>query len=136
MSKSLYVALGVAAVAVAGPAIAHHSTAMFDMKKDVTITGTVKEFQYTNPHSWLYVVGADESGKQGEWGFEAEGPSTLLRSGIKKSSLVAGDKVVVKGHPMRDGRTAAALVSVEKSATGEVLSQNPTLRKPAKVASN
>ena len=51
-------------------------------------------------------------------------------------SLVAGDKVVVKGHPMRDGRTAAALVSVEKSATGEVLSQNPTLRKPAKVASN
>jgi hypothetical protein len=136
MGKSLFIALGVAAVAVGGQAVAHHSIAMFDMKKEVTITGTVKEFQYTNPHSWLYVVGADEAGKQGEWGFEAEGPSTLLRSGIKKSSLAAGDKVVVKGHPMRDGRTAAALMSVEKSATGEVLSQNPTLRKPAKVAAN
>ena len=135
MGKSVFIALGVVGLVVAGPALAHHSIAMFDMKKDVTITGTVKEFQYTNPHSWLYVVGADETGKAGEWGFEAEGPSTLLRSGIKKSSLVAGDKVVVKGHPMRDGRTAAALVSVQK-ANGEVLSQNPTLRKPATVAAN
>jgi len=135
MGKSIFVALGVVAVAVAGPALAHHSIAMFDMKKDVTVTGTVKEFQYTNPHSWLYVTGTDESGKAGEWGFEAEGPSTLLRSGIKKSSLVAGEKVVVKGHPMRDGRTAAALVSIQKTS-GEVLSQNPTLRKPATVAAN
>ena len=135
MGKSIFIALGVVGLAVAGPALAHHSIAMFDMKKDVVITGVVKEFQYTNPHSWLYVVGTDDSGKQGEWGFEGEGPSTLLRSGIKKSSLVAGEKVVVKGHPMRDGRTAAALVSVTKP-NGEVLSQNPTLRKPANVAAN
>ncbi|MEO6341403.1 MAG: DUF6152 family protein [Caulobacteraceae bacterium] len=135
MRKSVFAVAAVGVALVAAPALAHHSVAMFDMKKDVVITGVVKEFQYTNPHSWLYVVGADETGKEGEWGFEGEGPSTLLRSGIKKSSVATGEKVVVKGHPMRDGRTAAALVSITKTS-GEVLSQNPTLRKPATVAAN
>ena len=138
MGRTVFAVLAAGAVvaaAASGPALAHHSTAMFDMQKDVVITGVVKDFQYTNPHSWLYVVGTDEGGKQGEWGFEGEGPSTLLRSGIKKSSVAAGEKVVVKGHPMRDGRAAAALVSITKT-NGEVLSQNPTLRKPAPGAAN
>ena len=135
MRRSVFAVLALGAALVAAPALAHHSTAMFDMQKDVVITGTVKDFQYTNPHSWLYVVGADETGKQGEWGFEGEGPSTLLRAGIKKSSVAPGEKVVVKGHPMRDGRSAAALVSITKT-NGEVLSQNPTLRKPAPGAAN
>lgn len=135
MGRSAFAVLALGVGLIATPVLAHHSTAMFDMKKDVVITGTVKEFQYTNPHSWLYVVGTDESGKEGEWGFEGEGPSTLLRSGIKKSSVATGEKVVVRGHPMRDGRTAAALVSITKT-NGEVLSQNPSLRKPATVAAN
>ena len=130
MRRSIFAVLALATGFVAAPAMAHHSTAMFDMQKDVVITGVVKDFQYTNPHSWLFVVGTDEGGKQAEWGFEGEGPSTLMRAGIKKSSLAAGEKVVVKGHPMRDGRAAAALVSVTKP-NGEVLSQNPNLRKPA-----
>ena len=64
---------------------AHHSATMFDTTKQVTLEGTVKEFQYTNPHSWLLVDVKGSDGKVTTWGFEAEGPSTLFRNGIKKS---------------------------------------------------
>ena len=93
---------------------------MFDGTKTATLQGTVKEFQYTNPHSWLVVNVPDAAGKVTEWSFEAEGPSTLLRSGIKRSSLMPGDKVTVRGHPLKDGRPGAGLVDVTK-ADGTVL---------------
>ena len=89
---------------------AHHSGAMFDDKKTVTLTGVIVEFQYTNPHSWLKVDVKDAKGKVVTWGFEAEGPSTLLRAGIKRSDLMPGMAVTVSGHPMHDGRPAATLV--------------------------
>jgi hypothetical protein len=108
----------------AGAAAAHHSGAMFDATKEVSLAGTVKEFQYTNPHSWLVVNIPDAAGKVTEWSFEAEGPSTLLRAGIKKSSLMPGDKVTVKGHPLKDGRPGAGLMNVTK-ADGTVLSPRP-----------
>ena len=108
------------AAAAATPALAHHSFAMFDMSKQVTIAGTVKDFQYTNPHSWVIVTAAGPDGKQTEWGFESEGPSTLLRAGIKHSSLNPGDKVTALAFPMRDGRPAGSLISVTK-ADGSVL---------------
>lgn len=97
-----------ALVALAVPVLAHHSGAMFDEKKSVTLTGVVKDFQYTNPHSWLLVDVKDASGKVVTWGFEAEGPSTLLRAGIRKSDFRPGTQVRITGHPMRDGRPAAA----------------------------
>jgi hypothetical protein len=108
----------------AGAAAAHHSGAMFDATKEVSLAGTVKEFQHTNPHSWLVVNIPDAAGKVTEWSFEAEGPSTLLRAGIKKSSLMPGDKVTVKGHPLKDGRPGAGLMLVTK-ADGAVLSPRP-----------
>jgi len=110
--KTLVIALTFAAVAV--PAVAHHSGAMFDDKKEVTVTGVVKEFQYTNPHSWMLVDVKAADGKVTTWGFEAEGPSTLLRAGIRKSDLVPGTPVTVVGHPMRDGRPAAAWVKATR----------------------
>jgi len=110
------------------PASAHHSSAAYDRDADVVLTGTIKEFQYTNPHSWLIVEAVDKAGKTVDWGFEAEGPSTLLRAGIKISSLKAGEKVGVTGHPLKDGRPAALLVSVTK-ADGSVLSTNAALRR-------
>ena len=82
MKKVLAVSIA-ALAALSGPALAHHSGSMFDPTKTVTIEGTVKEFQYTNPHSWLEVMVTQPDGKVVEWGFEAEGPSTLLRAGIK-----------------------------------------------------
>jgi hypothetical protein len=113
--KRILFALAGAALACAAPAAAHHSFAMFDNTKQVEVTGTVKDFQYTNPHSWIIVLVPAADGSNVEWGFEAEGPSTLLRSGIKKSSVTAGDKVVARAFPMRDGRPAGALISLKKA---------------------
>ena len=111
-----------------GPVSAHHSSAMYDRDNEVELAGTIKEFQYTNPHSWLIVAVVGKDGKTVDWGFEAEGPSTLLRAGIKISSLKPGEEVVVKGRPMKDGRPAAGLVSAAK-ADGSVLSSNVALRR-------
>jgi len=107
---------------------AHHSAIGYDRNADVELTGTVREFQYTNPHSWLFVQVMDKAGQTVDWGFEAEGPSTLLRAGIKVSLLKPGEKVTVKGHPLKDGRPAALLVSVTK-ADGSVLSTDAALRR-------
>ena len=99
---------------VALPAIAHHSGAMFEATKTITVKGVVKVFEYTNPHSWLWVTVTNDDETTTDWGFEAEGPSTLYRAGIKKNDLKPGDKVTVTGRPMKDGRPAAAWVSLIK----------------------
>jgi len=98
------------AVVLAAPAFAHHSAVMFDDQKEVTVKGTVKEFQYTNPHSWLLVDVKDDKGNVTTWGFEAEGPSTLTRAGIRKSDFAPGTEITITGNPMRDGRPAAAWI--------------------------
>jgi len=124
--------LTVSLVAMAGSAAAHHSAAMFDFSKTVTVQGTVKEFQYTNPHSWLQVLVVGADGKNVEWGFETEGPSTLLRSGIKAKTFQPGDKVTIVASPMRDGRPAGAWISATK-ADGTVYNLRPG-PKPAAAA--
>lgn len=99
-----------ALLVVAAPSWGHHSSYMFDDERTVTLEGVVKEFQYTNPHSWLLVDVTDDDGNVTTWGFEAEGPSTLQRAGIRPSDLPAGTKLTITGNPMRDGRPAAAWV--------------------------
>ena len=105
-------------------ALAHHAAAMFETEKTVTVSGTVEEFAYVNPHAWLYVVVTDDKGEETLWGFEAEGPSALMRAGIKNNALQPGDLVTVTARPLRDGRPAGALVSVTK-ADGTVLVPRP-----------
>jgi hypothetical protein len=109
-----------AVVALVEPAVAHHSGAMFDDKKEVTLTGTIKEFQYTNPHSWLIVDVKGSDGKVTTWGFEAEGPSSLLRAGIRKSDLTPGMEVTITGHPMKDGRPAATLMRATRLSDNKI----------------
>ena len=94
---------------VAAPLLveAHHSGVMFDETKEITVEGVVKEFQYTNPHSWL-LIDVTQNGTTTTWGFEAEGPTTLRQMGVRPSDFVPGTKVSATGHPMRDGRPAAA----------------------------
>jgi len=89
---------------------AHHSATMFDDKKTVTVQGVVREFQYTNPHSWLLVDVTGKDGKVTTWGFEAEGPTTLQRAGIRPSDLKKGTKLTITGNPMKDGKPAAIWV--------------------------
>jgi hypothetical protein len=105
-------------------ALAHHAAAMFETEKTITVSGTVEEFAYVNPHAWLYVVVTDDKGEETLWGFEAEGPSALMRAGIKNNTLRPGDLVTVTARPLRDGRPAGALVSVTK-ADGTVLAPRP-----------
>jgi hypothetical protein len=103
-------ALCLTVLALHAPAQAHHSATMFDFTKVVELSGTVKEFQYSNPHSWLLVDVSSADGTVTTWGFEAEGPSTLMRSGIRKGDLPAGTSITIRGNPMRDGRSAAAWI--------------------------
>jgi hypothetical protein len=98
------------AMAATVTASAHHSGAMFEERRTVTFEGVIKEMQWTNPHSWLLVDVTGEDGKVTTWGFEAEGPSTLRRAGIRPSDLRAGARITITGRPMKDGRTAAAWV--------------------------
>ena len=99
----------VAMIGAAGPASAHHSGAMFEETKTVTMEGVVKEFQYTNPHSWLLVDVKGKDGKVTTWGFEAEGPTTLQRAGIRPSEFPVGTKLTITGRPMKDGRPGGGL---------------------------
>ena len=102
--------VAIAIVLAGAPALAHHSATMFEDSKTVAVEGVVKEFQYTNPHSWLLVDVRDKTGKVITWGFEAEGPSTLQRAGIRPSEFPVGTKVTMTGRPMKDGRPAAIWV--------------------------
>jgi hypothetical protein len=89
---------------------AHHSASMFDRTSIVEVSGEVREFQYTNPHSWLLVDVTNEDGSVTTWGFEAEGPSTLMRAGIRKGDLPVGTPITIRGNPMKDGRSAGAWI--------------------------
>src|SRR5260370_41509815 len=90
--------------AFAAPALAHHSFAMFDADKTVTLAGTVKEFEWTNPHSWIRITAADAaSGAIGEWAFEIGSPCQLGTRGMKHDSMKTGGKINIQAQPMKDG---------------------------------
>jgi hypothetical protein len=96
--------VAIAVAAFTAPAIAHHSFAMFDDTKTVTLSGTVKEFEWVNPHSWLRVTVNDEkTGKAAVWALELSSPSRLVTMGMHADSVKPGDVVSVTFHPMKDG---------------------------------
>ena len=111
ISKTMLVLAGAATLAAA-PAFAHHSFAMFDNTKDVTLEGTVKEFQWTNPHSWVQLMVKDASGKEVEWSVEAGSPNGLSRQGWTRHAAKPGDKASIVVHPLKDGTAGGSLVSM------------------------
>lgn len=106
-TRGFLAAFGVAAIsfcALAPPAIAHHSFAMFDRTKLIAYAGTLKEFERTNPHSWLHVIVKDPAtGRDNEWSFEMGALAQLQQQGLSANSLKAGDRVTVEAHPLKDG---------------------------------
>ncbi len=113
VSKTMLALAGVSVVSLAGaPAFAHHSFAMFDNQKNTTLEGTVKDFQWTNPHSWIQLMVKDGSGKEVEWSIEGGSPNGLSRNGWKRTSLKPGDKASVVIHPLKDGTNGGSLVTV------------------------
>lgn len=101
----------VVAAAFVAPALAHHSFAMFDAEKTITVTGTVKQVEWTNPHTWLRVMLKDEAGKELLWGFEMGPPAQQIRRGWEPDSLKPGDTVTLDMHPLKDGSRGGQLVT-------------------------
>jgi hypothetical protein len=104
--------VAVALVLSCSAAVAHHSFAMFDLGKDVTVDAVIKEVQFTNPHVWLQIMVADAKGVATEWSIESGAPGMMLRNGWKPSTLKPGDKVKLTMHPLKNGSPGGSLVSV------------------------
>jgi hypothetical protein len=95
---------GAMMVGVSAPALAHHSHAMFDHTRDVTITGTVSDFVFTNPHAFLYVDVKAQSGEVVRYWIEMTNIPNMIRSGITKTTFKPGDSVTVVLRPLTDGK--------------------------------
>jgi len=114
---------GLAASLFAGPALAHHSYAIFDQTKVNYLTGTVKEFEWVNPHAWLRVEIVGTDGKAASWSFEAGSVAQLAALGWKKDSFQVGDKVEVGYRPMKDGSRGGQFMAA-KLANGQKVCSN------------
>jgi hypothetical protein len=91
---------------------AHHSTAAYDYSKSLMLSGTVTDFQWTNPHMFIHLHVRDASGKEVEWDVECGTPNINVRHGWKKSDINRGDKLTMEIHPMRDGSFSGTLMTV------------------------
>ncbi len=94
---------------VAGVAMAHHSFAMFDEKKQTMVEGTVTAWNYNNPHVWLMIEAPDANGALKTWSFEGGGPVRITRQGVTGDTYKKGEKLRVVMSPIRDGRTAGGI---------------------------
>jgi hypothetical protein len=110
--SALPIALLAATLVAVAPASAHHSGAGVDRTRTVTVTGVVKDFRWTNPHSWIDLEVADAKGVVALWSIEMNPPPFLIRAGWRSSTLKAGDKVSVTLNPIRDGSPGGIFVSV------------------------
>jgi Family of unknown function (DUF6152) len=97
---------------LANTAYAHHSMNGFDRAKTITITGTVKQFKWANPHSWIEVEVANSKGGVDTWNLEMTAPGILARAGWKSTMLKPGDKATFGVHPMVNGDIGGQFVSV------------------------
>ena len=118
--------LGAALFIPATTAFAHHSTAMFDHSKSVTITGVVKEVQWTNPHVAIFINGSEGSEQPALWLMEMTSPGNLVRDGWTRNAVKAGDKVTVSFSPLRDPSKGkgGALKKLVLTDSGQVFTAN------------
>jgi hypothetical protein len=102
------------------PVFAHHSNAGFSPDAVKEITGTVKEFQFRNPHSWIQVNVTDATGKVTEWSFEWGSPNQLGREGVRPATFSPGMNVTIKFHPMLNGTPVGGFIGA-KMPDGKIL---------------
>ena len=112
MSLKFFSLAAVSAVAFVLPAWGHHSSIMYEPDETLSIEATVKEFNITNPHSWLYIIVTDENGQTNEWALESSSPASLFRRGWTRETLKPGEEISVTFRPMRDGSLGGELESV------------------------
>lgn len=99
-----------AAILLSWQAVAHHSTAMFAADKEVSLTGIVTDYQWTNPHSWIEMDVATADGKTVHYSIELGAPRSMQRTGWKVRTLKPGDKVTLVVNPMKNGTPGGLLV--------------------------
>ena len=107
--RASVISLALAVIAVTSVS-AHHSFAPFNMQGEKTLVGTVKEFQWTNPHTWIWLDVANDKGGTDRWGVEGMSPNYLGRRGWNRSTFKPGDKVTIVVHPARDGSAGGIFV--------------------------
>lgn len=109
----------IAVLVCATPARSHHSNSAFQVEKIITVTGVVKEWRWSNPHTWLYLT-VDEKGSKVEWAIEGRAPGVLRRVGWDRAVLKPGETVTVHMSPAKDGSRIAMIARVTK-ADGTIL---------------
>jgi hypothetical protein len=108
----------------AGPVPAHHSAAMFDFTRCLTLSGTVRTLEWNFPHVWLWVTVPEEPQLSGVWGFESGSPSSLTHKGWSRTVLKSGDKVTVRFFPLKNGKQGGNMATV-RMADGRELPSVP-----------
>ena len=121
-----------AVLAVAAPAAAHHSiSAVYDSRKPVTVSGTVREFQFVNPHPWIAVDVTDDGGRVQRWRLELDNRWELVDVGMHADTFKLGDVIVARGSSGRDGARAIYVMRLDRATDGllyEQVGQSPKLR--------
>ena len=105
------------------PAMSHHSNSAYQVDQVTSVTGIVKEWKWTNPHTWLYLT-VDEKGEKVEWALEGRAPGILGRAGWDRTILKPGEKVTVHMSRAKDGSRVGIIARVDK-ADGTILGNNP-----------
>ncbi len=127
-------ALAVTGLALGGATLAaHHSiAAVYDGSRRVTLTGSVREFRFVNPHPWLTIILADEQARERTWRLEMDNLSELSAIGMTADTLRPGDRVVVTGSPSRDGSSGLYIRRLDRPADGfryEQVGSSPRVRR-------
>ena len=106
MKIKSFVVLALAAglLTISGPTFAHHSSALYDQEREITLTGTVTEFRLTNPHMQILFDVKTDQGNIEHWRSNGDNPVNLRRRGWNRNTIKPGDQITVSGHPVKDGR--------------------------------
>jgi hypothetical protein len=110
---------GALALGIASPALSHHSHAMYDHAKEVTISGTVTAFAYVNPHGSLDVAVADANGQPQKYWIEMSNLTNMVARKITPRTFKVGDKITIKMHPFKDGRRKGGSYTMITAADGK-----------------
>lgn len=113
-----------AAIPVVAPA--HHSQAMYDMARTTQLTGTVREFQWSNPHCWIQLQVTAADGQTVEWGIEMGNPRQLYRAGWRPGTLKPGDQLKVTINPLRDGARGGQFYAATAADGTPIATATPT----------
>jgi hypothetical protein len=118
LSLALPAALGLGMLMGTTSATAHHSFAMFDMTKSVRLEGTVRRFEWTNPHSWIFLDVAGPGATIEQWTIELPAAGALAREGWNKNYVRPGERVILHVNPLKDGRRGGNLESFVPPSSG------------------